>query len=79
MPSSAAGVVSAESLTGKLRQVHDELGEGEREVYLEALGSPFISAERLCWSVAQMGVTVSISPSLVRTYRRQLRREARDL
>lgn len=71
--------VSPESLTGKLRRVYDELAEEEREVYLEALHSSSVTAEQLCWSVAQMGVTVSISPSLIRTYRRQLRREARDL
>ena len=65
--------VSPESLTGKLRQVHDELGEGEREVYLEALGSPSISAERLCWGLKRMDLPVSISPSLIRTFRRELR------
>lgn len=70
---------SPDSLTGKLRQVYDELAEEEREVYLEALRSSSVTAEQLCWSVAQMGVTVSISPSLIRTYRRRLRREARDL
>lgn len=70
---------SPDSLTGKLRQVYDELAEGEREVYLEALHSSSVTAEQLCWSVAQMGVTVSISPSLIRTHRRRLRREARDL
>lgn len=71
--------VSPESLTGKLRQVHDELGEGEREAYLEALGSPSVSAESLCWALAQMDLSVSISPSSIRTFRRAMRREARDL
>lgn len=65
-----------DSLSGKMRRVYDELPEGEREVYLEALASPSVSAEELCWSLDQVLDTVSLSPSLVRTYRRQLRREA---
>ena len=71
--------VSPESLTGKLRQVHDALPEEERQVYLEALGSSSLSAENLSWSVQQMGLGVSISPSLIRTWRRGHRREAGDL
>lgn len=76
---SAAVRPSPESLTGKLKRIHDELPEGERGAYLEALGSPSVPAESLCWSLSQMGLEASVSPSLVRTFRRELRREARDL
>lgn len=70
---------SADQLTGKLKRVYDELPEGERDAYLEALGSPSFTAEAVCWSLRQMDLSVSISPSLVRTFRRELRREAADL
>lgn len=70
--------VSPESLAGKLKEAYDELDEGEREVYLEALGSPSVSAEVLSWSIGNMGLAVSISPSLIRTFRRSLRRETRN-
>lgn len=70
--------VSADQLTGKLRAAHDALPEGERGVYLQALGSPSFTAERIAWSLRQMGLPPSAcpSPSLVRTFRREVRHEA---
>lgn len=75
----AAVPVSPESLKGKLKELHDALPEGERGVFLEALGSPSMPAETLCWGLQQLEAPVSISPSLVRTFRRRHRREAVDM
>lgn len=62
-----------------MREVYDTLPEGEREVFFEALCSPSMPAEALCWGLEQMDMDISVSPSLVRTWRRRLRREAADL
>lgn len=70
---------SPDSLRGKVRELYDELPEGEQEVFFKALCSPSMPAEDLCWGLDQMELPVSISPSLVRTWRRRLRREAADL
>lgn len=76
---SAAVPVSPEFLKGKLKELHDALPEGERGVFLEALGSPSVPAETLCWGLQHLEVPISVSPSLVRTFRRELRHEAADM
>ena len=68
-------MVSADQLAGKIKMVYDALPEGERQTYLQALGSPSVPAETLCWGLRQLGLPVSISPSLVRTFRRGVRHE----
>lgn len=70
MPASPA---TGAELTGKLKEIHDALPEGERQDFLDALSSPSMPAERLAYAIEQMDVGVSTSASLIRTFRREYR------
>ena len=74
--SSDVSTSAPDELTGRLLEIHEGMKEGEREVYIEALHSPSVTAENLAWSLGRMGFRISASS--IRTYRRARAREMRQ-